>query len=385
MSPMADGPLKYVGSLENENMRLEHVTQFGRSFSVISIPYSFKLMIQELQAINIQIRIITEDNIDQIENMSYSNNIEKVTNGKIKSSESLITSIQKLLQEKIQDRVLTPDENDFTPTSPEYDPNSPAYDPTSPAYNPESPVYNPNSPYNPQTPSGSPQYVPESPPYAPNSPYIPQTPSMSPPYAPTSMENTTDKEAITDSSMDSYIPPPPPIDEEDSQEGGGSRYNVGERVCMRNCKDNYPTRPWKVSHVGPKFLTVSAIDRQGLSDNEATNVVLPFDIYPESQAIAKAYTPTRDYNNMQVPSTQQPVQPVGQPTVVIAPKFFNGNGSDNSMTDAPTSVEPISYDNLNQKPSIVIKDSAAKSSKQAEEAPASAEPDFSNLVIKKVG
>jgi DNA-directed RNA polymerase II subunit RPB2 len=41
MSPMADGPLKYVGSLENEDMRLEHVTQFGRSFSVISIPYSF--------------------------------------------------------------------------------------------------------------------------------------------------------------------------------------------------------------------------------------------------------------------------------------------------------------------------------------------------------
>ena len=386
MSPMADGPLKYVGSLENENMRLEHVTQFGRSFSVISIPYSFKLMIQELQAINIQIRIITEDNIDQIENMSYSNNIEKVTNGKIKSSESLITSIQKLLQEKIQDRVLTPDENDFTPTSPEYDPTSPAYDPTSPAYNPESPVYNPNSPYNPQTPSGSPQYVPESPPYAPNGPFIPQTPSISPPYAPTSMDNTTDKEVITDSSMDSYIPPPPPIEEEDSQEGGGSRYNVGERVCMRNCKDNYPTRPWKVSHVGPKFLTVSAIDRQGLSDNEATNVVLPFDIYPESQAIAKAYAPTRDYNNnMPVQSTQPLVQPVGQPTVVIAPKFFNGDGSDNSMTDAPTSVEPISYDNLNQKPSIVIKDSAAKSSKPAEETSVSAEPDFSNLVIKKVG
>ena len=141
------------------------------------------------------------------------------------------------------------------------------------------------------------------------------------------------------------------------------------------------------SHVGPKFLTVSAIDRQGLSDNEATNVVLPFDIYPESQAIAKAYAPTRDYNNNgTIPSsTQQPVQPVGQPTVVIAPKFFNGNGSDNSTNDAPTSVEPISYDNLTEKPSIVIKDSAAKSSKPAEETSASAEPDFSNLVIKKVG
>ena len=49
-----------------------------------------------------------------------------------------------------------------------------------------------------------------------------------------------------------------------------------------------------LTHVGPKFLTVSAIDRQGLSDNEATNVVLPFDIYPESQAIAKAYAALTD-------------------------------------------------------------------------------------------
>ena len=391
MSPMADGPLKYVGSLENENMRLEHVTQFGRSFSVISIPYSFKLMIQELQAINIQIRIITEDNIDQIENMSYSNNIEKVTNGKIKSSESLITSIQKLLQSKIKERILTPDENDYTPTSPEYDPNSrkdnfdsPPYAPWSPAYKPTSPGYNPDSPgYNPDSPGDNP----DSPPYAPYSPYIPQTSSTSPPYAPNSMDN----KIVSDSSSDSYVPPPPEdeyfSDNDDSQEGGRSRYNVGERVCMRNCKDNYPTRPWKVTHVGPKFLTVSAIDRQGLSDNEAINVVLPFDIFPESQAIAKAYIPTKDYNiASQATQFSQPiVQPVIPPTVVIAPKFFNGNGSDNSMTDAPSNAEPINYDNLIQQPSIVVKDSAIKSSKHAEETSTSAEPDFSNLVIKKVG
>ena len=395
MSPMADGPLKYVGSLENEDMRLEHVTQFGRSFSVISIPYSFKLLVQELQAINIQMRIITEDNIEQIENMSYSNNIEKVTNGKIKSSESLITSIQQLLKEKLKDRINTPDENDFTPTSPEYNPNSP-YNPESPAYNPnspynsESPAYNPISPaYNPTSPTyppGSPLYNPTSPTYPPGSPaYNPQTPSISPPYAPTSMENTTDKEVITDSSMDSYIPPPPPLDEEDSQEGGGARYNIGERVCMRNCKDNYPTRPWKVSHVGPKFLTVSAIDRQGLSDNEATNVVLPFDIFPETQA--RAYAPTGNYGIPQQQMNQPALVPANtQPTVVIAPKFFNGNGSDNSMTDAPTSVEPMSYDNLNQQPSIIVKDSAVKqTSKAPEEKSRDTEPDFSNLIIKKVG
>ena len=56
------------------------------------------------------------------------------------------------------------------------------------------------------------------------------------------------------------------------------------------------------------------------------------------------------------------------------------------MTDAPTSVEPMSYDNLNQQPSIIVKDSAVKqTSKAPEEKSRDAEPDFSNLVIKKVG
>ena len=79
MSPMVDGPLKYVGSLENEDLRLEHVTKFGRSFSIICVPYTFKLLVQELQSMNVQMRIITEDNIDQIENMSYSDNIAQLT------------------------------------------------------------------------------------------------------------------------------------------------------------------------------------------------------------------------------------------------------------------------------------------------------------------
>jgi DNA-directed RNA polymerase II subunit RPB2 len=78
MSPMADGPLKFVGSLDGKEMHIENITRFGRSFSVISVPYSFKLLIQELQTINIQMRIITEDNIQQLENMTFSKNIEKL-------------------------------------------------------------------------------------------------------------------------------------------------------------------------------------------------------------------------------------------------------------------------------------------------------------------
>jgi hypothetical protein len=53
-------------------------TKFGRDFSIIKVPYTFKLLIQELGACNVQLRIITEDNIKNIDSMLYSNNINKL-------------------------------------------------------------------------------------------------------------------------------------------------------------------------------------------------------------------------------------------------------------------------------------------------------------------
>jgi len=70
LSPMADGPLKFTGSFEGDDLRVEQMSKFGRDFSVICVPYAMKLLIQELQTINVQMRIITEDNLEQIENMS---------------------------------------------------------------------------------------------------------------------------------------------------------------------------------------------------------------------------------------------------------------------------------------------------------------------------
>ena len=77
MSPMADGPIQYTGDLEEK--RIQHITKYGRDFSVVCIPYSLKLLIQELQTINIVIRIITDDNINHLENMAFSKNIDKLT------------------------------------------------------------------------------------------------------------------------------------------------------------------------------------------------------------------------------------------------------------------------------------------------------------------
>jgi hypothetical protein len=83
LSPGADGPVKFHTTMDGK-MTLEMVSQYGRSFSILRIPYSLKLLIQELQVMNIQMRIITNENVDTLMSMSYSDNIIKVTNDEIK-------------------------------------------------------------------------------------------------------------------------------------------------------------------------------------------------------------------------------------------------------------------------------------------------------------
>ena len=76
MSPFVDGPIKYAG-LEINEPRIEKITKFGRKFSLIRIPYAFKLLMQELTTIGVTIRIITDDNIDQLSSMNYQPSIIK--------------------------------------------------------------------------------------------------------------------------------------------------------------------------------------------------------------------------------------------------------------------------------------------------------------------
>jgi hypothetical protein len=66
-----------------DDIKIENVSQHGRDFSVISVPYTLKLLIQELGCMNIQLRIITEDNIEHLENFVSSFNkteLDKVLN-----------------------------------------------------------------------------------------------------------------------------------------------------------------------------------------------------------------------------------------------------------------------------------------------------------------
>ena len=92
ISPMADGPLEFINSSDG-NKHIKQISKFGRDFSIVKVPYSLKLLMHELLAMNIQMRLITDDNIDQINSMSYSTNINKL----MKESED--TELEKVLEQ----------------------------------------------------------------------------------------------------------------------------------------------------------------------------------------------------------------------------------------------------------------------------------------------
>lgn len=77
LSPAADGPIKFNINPDG-SQSIMNLSRFGRSFSILKVPYAFKLLIQELQVMNVQMRIITDDNVDQLLSMSYSDNINKL-------------------------------------------------------------------------------------------------------------------------------------------------------------------------------------------------------------------------------------------------------------------------------------------------------------------
>ena len=77
LSPYADGPIQFVNNPDG-SQNIKNLSKFGRSFSILRVPYSLKLLMQELQVMNVQMRIITDDNIDQLLSMSYSDNINKL-------------------------------------------------------------------------------------------------------------------------------------------------------------------------------------------------------------------------------------------------------------------------------------------------------------------
>lgn len=311
MSPLADGPLKFITSMDGNETHIENISKYGRSFSIISVPYSLKLLIQELQTINVQMRIITEDNIQQLENMSFSKNINLLTVDEKIEPKDIINQIKKAISKSGSDALNTPESIiESIPTSPEL---SPPYPDTSPAY--ETPT-SPNSPPYPET---SPAYEgPESPPYEPTSP-------SSPPYNPFENENKMV------GGFDNNI-----------------NYNIGEPVYYRG--DSSPKRLWKIIDIGNQFITIEANTNEYLGTNDTVQVVLPSDIYRpneivDTSIINEPLQPTSGlYNSYD--QVNYPTQPfMGQSTMPYPPiniKVVSGNdfSTNDNKNDMNMSTEP---------------------------------------------
>ena len=228
LSPYADGPIKFNTNPDG-TQSIMNLSRFGRSFSVLRVPYAFKLLMQELQIMNVQMHIITEDNVDQLLSMSFSNNINKLMKNDDDAAvviKEINQNIEKRLKEVSRAPPNIPEpvvEIETPPTAPVSSPimippaapqpesgSSTPYNPNTPT--PSSTPYNPNTPDN-LGPTPVPPTASESVPMAPGT-------SESVPLAPASSSTTipSPPDASTSSGILEVKPPPPPPPAEASEE-----------------------------------------------------------------------------------------------------------------------------------------------------------------------
>jgi DNA-directed RNA polymerase II subunit RPB2 len=113
LSPSADGPITFHTNVDG-SQNIEIISKYGRSFSIVEIPYSFKLLMQELQVMNIQLRIVTDENVSHIMNLKHSNNLQKLLQSKETDLHKVIDeykrTMQKLMKNDTRELPIIPSE-----------------------------------------------------------------------------------------------------------------------------------------------------------------------------------------------------------------------------------------------------------------------------------
>jgi DNA-directed RNA polymerase II subunit RPB2 len=64
-SPLVDGPLQFE-SIDAQSFVPNLISKYGKNFSIVEVPYCLKLLIHELTTMNVQMRLITADNVDSL-------------------------------------------------------------------------------------------------------------------------------------------------------------------------------------------------------------------------------------------------------------------------------------------------------------------------------
>jgi hypothetical protein len=290
ISPMADGPVKFVGSLDGQSMNIENVSKYGRDFSVICIPYSLKLLIQELQTVNIQMRLITEDNIEQLENMTYSKNIYKLNF--VSETEKNKIPLKEMINKTIRETKanLSGKPINETPVSVSEETPKSIFDTISEAF-----IGGPSTPE-----EMTPEYLNVSPAYEPSESEkaeirIRQENQESPLYNPL---GSPESPLYAQQNQGESLPPQQVTD-----------YNIGEQVYYRGD----PSRVWNVKSIADNFITIETKQIEGLELGENIKVVELNEIYRATGGYQDLqYSNTAFPNNMYQMNNLNGYQPYGQ-------------------------------------------------------------------------
>jgi hypothetical protein len=308
----------------------------------------------------VQMRIITEDNIKQLENMTYSKNIDKLTfKTNVEPSQIVKDNIQLLAVANKEPHNISPYSPSPTPASPQYaptSPDSPQYAPYSPALLTEEQMaeemakaaeakQNATSPqYNPNTPDSN------SPEYAPGSPVILTEQQIA-------AENARAEEAMMNATSPLYNPNTPEDAELNELSQRAREYHTGDFVYYRG--DETPNRVWRVSSIGDKYIKIET-DVPSINGGDTVKMVTANDVYIADMSFTPN-TPPPASSNSSIPTAPQEggnhhqphmVGPSSGPHITFAPviKVMNGgsdfsNGMDTqqavsggAVPDAPATV-----------------------------------------------
>ena len=334
LSPMADGPLQFVGSLAGNDMKVVNISKFGRDFSIICIPYTFKLLIQELQVLNMTLRVVTEDSINHLEELSFSKNINKLSHLEHLETKETISKIQHDIREALKKKDHTdefknksvdqafdiPDAEEEATQLPHND-----YPIDSPYYTPSSPEWAP-----PRDDDDEPRFAPSSPEWAPprdDDDDEPEFAPLTPEWAPDSLMGGAKKK----------------YDDENKE------FAVGDDVILKNITvDPVTQRPivYKIKKIGPEFITIETNNPHIQKDNvlvvEPNEITYPFTIDP---SLYQTQQQQQQMFNRPL-LTPQHLQPMAPPmaapniTVVVGDKneVHGNDGNDTTNTNTSGSI-----------------------------------------------
>ena len=352
MSPSADGPIKFTGSLDNQTMRVENITKYGRDFSVICVPYSLKLLIQELQTINVQLRFITEDNIEQLENMSYSKNIENLTFTEKFDAKTFINKIQKEITTTLVQPILQNTKDDTPQESPFYVRENKE----------ESPLEYQSWGSQAASPFG-----------------FPETPKETPP----------EKGII--SSIVSLFSPETPTEPLDILTEKAQQYNAGDNVFLRG--DLNTNRIWTVKKIGDRMITIETDNIEDLASGDNIKVVTADDVIKYDPALINSpavqtggtipsFIAEQPMNTL--PYMQPAMYGGSMPAINFAPQFKIMNGGNDFSTEPSVAENASQFVGEKSHNDFVSTQPSQTGGEHSNAEEKSSILDFSKLIINKL-